>query len=70
MNYLYLFLKVEAIIKITLIGMPFNILLLSGELCLIGHAVVFHRCRILQRNRFSFHYKYFQERNGLLGFHF
>ena len=38
----------------------FSILLflLSGGLDFIGHPLVFHGCRALQRNKFSFHQKY------------
>ena len=48
--------------------------LLSGGMGLIGHHLVFHGCRILQRNLFIFHQKHlcylkcFQEENGLLWF--
>ena len=48
----------------------YSLLLLSGGLGLIGHPLVFHGCRVLQQNKFSFHQKYlcypgyFQEGNG------
>ena len=47
--------------------------LLSGGLGLIGHPLIIHGCRVLQRNQFCFHEKYlyyleyFQDGNGLLG---
>ena len=51
--------------------MPFNIFPLG----LIGHPQVFHGCRFLQKNQFSFYekylcyFEYFQEGNSLLGRH-
>ena len=42
---------------------------------MIGHSLVFHICRVLQRNKFCFHPKYlcyleyFQKRNSLFGCH-
>ena len=54
---------------------PTLLFLLSAGLGLIGHPLVFHGCRVLQRNKFSFDKKYlcyleyFQEKNGLLGCH-
>ena len=51
---------------------PALLFLLSEGLGLIGYPLVFHGCRVLQRNKFSFDKKYlcyleyFQERNSLL----
>ena len=48
----------------------------SGGLGLIGYILIFHECRIIQRNHFSLHQKYlccleyFQQGNGLLGMPF
>ena len=48
---------------------------LSGGLALIRYSLVFHMCRVLERNQFSFHQQYLcyleysQEGNGLLGYH-
>ena len=42
---------------------------------MIAHSLVFHTCRVLQRNKFCFHPKYlcyleyFQKRNSLFGCH-
>ena len=55
---------------------PNVLFLLSHRLGLIRHHLMFHGYGILKRNQFSFHQnylrylEYFQEENGLLGFHF
>ena len=55
---------------------PNVLFLLSHILGLIRHHLIFHGYGILKRNQFSFHQnylrylEYFQEENGLLGFHF